>query len=179
MSWPACFVAPIPQNFSHDIAFKRILDAKAEGIVTKEGLYGLHKELESLEKSVSQAIEKGDLEELKNTYPKFMEVNEGHLKKEEDVMMPSIQKMMIAKLPLKKYMCEDILPIVSGSPEWEFFVKYANEILEKYNDGMPRARVFDHALWAVASPEQWAAWSGWMQEVLTEKTYGELLAVLE
>lgn len=156
----------------------RVLDSRAEEIVSKEGLYDIHKELEASEEAVTKAIEKGDMGELKSVYAKFMEVNEAHLKKEEDVMMPSIKKMMMAKQPLKKFMCEDILPTVTGSPDWEFFIKYANVILEKYDGGMPRARVFDHALWAAATPEQWTAWSAWIQEALTEKTFGELQACL-
>ena len=147
--------------------------------MTNEGLYNLHKELLHLEESVSNGIKVGDLDELKLVFPKFMEVNEAHLKKEEDVMMPSIQKMMMEKQPLKKFMCEEILPTVSGSVDWEFFIKYTNEILEKHHGGMPRVRVFDHALWAAATPEEWALWSTWIEETLKEETYNELLAVLE
>ena len=76
-------------------------------------------------------------------------------------------------------MCEEIFPTVSGSVDWEFFIKYSNEILEKHHGGMPRVRVFDHALWAAATPEEWAIWRGWIEETLTEGSYKELLAVLE
>jgi hypothetical protein len=155
-----------------------VLDAKAEGIVTEQGLYGLHTDLDSLGAAVDKAIEKNDMKHLKLAYPKFMEVNEAHLKTEEDVMMPSIQKMMKAKEPLKKFMVVEILPTVKGSPDWEFFIKYANEILDKHNNGMPKARVFDHALWAAATSEEWTTWSAWMKEALTEKTYAQLQAAL-
>lgn len=158
--------------------FFKVLDLKADGIVTTEGLYGLHTDLEIYEKAVNKAIKKKDLKALKIAYPKFMEINEAHLKKEEDVMMPSIQKMMKAQEPLKKFMVVDILPTVKGSPDWEFFIKYANTILDKHHGGMPRARVFDHALWAAATPEEWKTWSVWMKESLSEKTYKELEAVL-
>ena len=53
--------------------------------MTDEGLYVLHKELLHLEESVSNAIRNSDLDELKVVFPKFIEVNEAHLKKEEDV----------------------------------------------------------------------------------------------
>jgi hypothetical protein len=155
-----------------------VLDAKAEGIVTAKGLYGLHKDLESLEAAVNEAVEKNDLKAFKVAYPKFMDVNEAHLKTEEDVMMPSIKKMMMAKEPLKKFMVVEILPTVKGTPDWEFFIKYANTILDKHNNGMPKARVFDHALWAAATPEEWTIWSAWMKEALTEKTYKQLEAAL-
>jgi len=161
------------------IYLHRILDAKADGIVTQQGLYNLHGNLESLETSVSTAIESGDMDALQADYPKFMEENEAHLKQEEDVMMPSIKKMMMAQEPLKKFMCEEILPTVTGSAEdWEFFVKYANQVLEQHHGGMPRARVLDHALWAAATPDEWTVWNAWIRETLSEKTYGELQAVL-
>eukprot|EP00523_Entomoneis_sp_CCMP467_P021177 CAMPEP_0168836962 /NCGR_PEP_ID=MMETSP0727-20121128/4882_1 /TAXON_ID=265536 /ORGANISM="Amphiprora sp., Strain CCMP467" /LENGTH=171 /DNA_ID=CAMNT_0008890371 /DNA_START=42 /DNA_END=554 /DNA_ORIENTATION=- len=64
--------------------FFKILDAKADGIVTQQGLYNLHGNLESLETSVSTAIESGDMDALQADYPKFMEENEAHLKQEED-----------------------------------------------------------------------------------------------
>jgi len=157
---------------------KRVLDLKADGIVTKEGLYDLHSELSTHEKAVVSAIQSSDIVALKNAYPQFQEFNESHLKREEDVMMPSIKRMMTDKQPLKKYMCKEILPTVTGSPNWEFFIKYANEMLEKYHGGMPRARVFDHALWAAATPEEWKVWNVWIKETLSEKTYSELKDVL-
>lgn len=119
-----------------------------------------------------------DLNAAKEAYPKFADSNEAHLKKEEMVMMPSIKKMKMAGKPLKKYMCQDILPLVSASPDFEFFIKYANRILEKHSGGMPKVRVFDHALWAAATPDQWRLWSGWMKEALSEKAFAELEAVL-
>lgn len=119
-----------------------------------------------------------NLDEAKSVYPKFAQENEAHLKKEENVMMPNVKKMKMAGKPLKKFMCQEILPLVTESPDFEFWVKYANRILEKHHNGMPRARVFDHALWAAATPEQWKIWSVWMKEALSEKAYGELQAVL-
>jgi hypothetical protein len=75
-------------------------------------------------------------------------------------------------------MIAEILATVVNSPDFEFFIKYANEMLDKHNGGMPKARVFDHALWAVATPDQWNQWSGWMKESLAEKTYEDLQSVL-
>lgn len=151
---------------------------KADEIVTKRGLYDLHSDLEGYEAAVKKAIEYKDLKALKLAYPKFMELNESHLQKEEDVMMPNIKKMMEAKEPLKKFMVVEILPTIKGSPDFEFFIKYANTILEKHHGGMPRARVFDHALWAAATPDEWATWSVWIKEALTNNTYAQLEAVI-
>lgn len=147
--------------------------------MTKNGLFGLHAELEKIENEVDVACKKSDLVALKKVFPTFHEMNESHLKKEEDVMMPSIMEMKKAGEPMKKMMTQDILPLVSETPDYEFFVKYANEILEKHDGGMPRARVFDHALWAASTPEQWKKVDGWIKETLKESTYQQLQAVLK
>lgn len=165
-------------NDETPLGFFKILDREADGVVTKEGLYNLHTELDKLEQNVQNAMSASDLAKAKEIYPEFSGQNEAHLKKEEAVMMPNIKKMMMAKKPLKKFMCTEILPLVTETPDFEFFVKYANEILEKHSGGMPRARVFDHALWAASTPEQWTKWNSWIKETLSEKTYMELEAVL-
>lgn len=147
-------------------------------MVSKNDLYGLHTDIDKMEKQVDAACKKSDLATLKKVFPAFYEMNESHLKKEEDVMMPSIMEMKKAGEPLKKFMIQDILPLVSETSDYEFFVKYANEILEKHDGGMSRARVFDHALWAVSTPEQWQKVDGWIKETLKESTYQELQAVI-
>jgi hypothetical protein len=154
------------------------LDAKADEIVSKNGLYDLHTQLDSLEQTVSDAMASEDMDGLIVAFPKYMESNEAHLAKEENVMMPAIMTMMKAQLPLKQFMTQDILPTVTGSDDWEFFIKHANQVLEKHHGGMPRARVFDHALWGAATPEQWTVWNSWIKESLSEPLYEELQAIL-
>ena len=155
------------------------MDTKAEEIVTKNGLYELHTELDALEQAVSDAMAAMDMDALAVAFPRYMERNEAHLSKEESVMMPAIMTMMKAQLPLKQFMTQDILPTVTGnSDDWEFFVKHANQVLEKHHGDMARARVFDHALWAAATPEQWAIWNSWIKESLSETLYEELQAIL-
>lgn len=149
-------------------------------MVSENGLYDLHEQLDSLEHQVASAIESGNIADLKQVFPKFLDFNENHLKQEEDVMMPSIQAMAKAGEPMKKYMVEDILPTVSESDDFEFFVKYANKVLEKHDGGMPRVRVFDHALWAAATPAQWAVWNKWIEESLEDgKLYAELQSLIK
>lgn len=157
---------------------QRILDEKRDGVVTKNGLYGLHSELDKVEKEVDVACKKSDLQALKTAFPAFQEMNESHLTKEEDIMMPSIMELKVAGEPMKKLMTQDILPLVSETPDYEFFVKFANEILEKHDGGMHRARIFDHALWAASTPEQWKEVDGWIKETLQESTYNELHVML-
>lgn len=92
--------------------------------------------------------------------------------------MPAIMQMMKAGEPLKKYMIDDILAVIVNSPDYEFWIKYANQVLEKHHGGMPRARVFDHALWAAATPDQWQQWEEWIKDTLKDETYEELKQVL-
>jgi len=148
--------------------------------VSENGLFGLHEQLDDLEMQVDNAIEKGDMNSLKSAFPEFMAFNEQHLSKEEDVMMPSIQSMSEAGEPMKKYMVEEILPTAAESDDFEFFLKYANKMLEKHHGGMPRARVFDHALWAASTPAQWSVWSTWIEESLEDgKLYAEIQSFIE
>lgn len=155
------------------------MDVEADGIVTNNGLHALHTQVDALEAAVNTAIAESDIAKLQEAYPKFMEFNEAHLKMEEDVMMPSIKKMMKAEKPLKKYMVQDILPTVKSSPDWEYFIRYANEILEKHSNGMPRAFVFDHALWAASSPEEWNVWSKWIEDSLSDMAWQKVAAACE
>ncbi|GAX10189.1 hypothetical protein FisN_3Lh384 [Fistulifera solaris] len=158
--------------------FFQVLDEKRDGVVTKNGLHVLHAELDKVEKAVDVACKKSDLRALKEAFPKFQEMNESHLKKEEDIMMPNVMEMKKAGEPMKKIMTHDILPLVSETSDYEFFVKYANQVLEKHHGGMPRARVFDHALWAASTPEEWKKVDGWIKNTLHESTYKQLQAVL-
>jgi hypothetical protein len=93
-------------------------------------------------------------------------------------MMPKIMEMVKGGISLKKVMQEELLPMVSESLDFEFFVKFANEILEKHTENMPRVRVFDHALWAVSSPEGWKKYDQWIKETLKNKSYQEVQAAI-
>ena len=157
----------------------RILDERVDGLASDNGLYDLHEELELMENQVSAALDSDDMDGLKGSFPAFVKFNEEHLQHEEDIMMPNVQKMAKAGEPMKKYMVEEILPTVLDD-DFEFFVKYANQMLEKYDGGMPRARVFDHALWAAATPDQWKVWTKWIEESLSDKAiYAEIQGLTE
>ena len=93
-------------------------------------------------------------------------------------MMPKVMEMKKMGKPLKKYMKEELLATIVNTPDFEFFVKFANEILERHSEGMPRVRVFDHALWAVSTPEQWKVYDKWIKDTLPDKSYQEIQAVL-
>jgi hypothetical protein len=93
-------------------------------------------------------------------------------------MMPNVMEMVKGGISLKKVMQEEILPMVSESLDFKFFVKFANEILEKHTENMPCVRVFDHALWAVSTPEEWKKYDQWIKETLTKKSYKEVQAAI-
>ena len=124
-----------------------------------------------------KALESKNVDSMKSTYAEFEELNLAHLKLEEDFMMPSVMSMVKAGKPMKKFMIEEILANVKED-EMEFFIKYANRVLEQHSGGQPRVRVFDHALYAVATPEQWKLWDSYIKDTVNEKTYGELHAVI-
>jgi hypothetical protein len=147
-------------------------------IAEKEHLHDDHVTLEEKEHALAKAFEASDLEAVKSTFAAFDEFNLAHLKKEEAVMMPKVMQMVKGGISLKKVMLEELLPLVSGSPDFEFFVKFANEILEKHPENMPRVRVFDHALWAVSTPEEWKKCDQWIKETLTPKSYQEVQAAI-
>jgi hypothetical protein len=74
-------------------------------------------------------------------------------------------------------MMEEILPLV-GDDE-EFFFKHACVTLEKHDGGMPRARVFVHALWAVSTPEQWSKRKKFVKGGLAKSTWKEIEGLTE
>jgi hypothetical protein len=147
-------------------------------IAEKEHLHDDHVSLGEKEHAVAKAFEASDLEAVKSTFAAFDEFNLAHLKKEEGVMMPKVMEMVKGGISLKKVMLEELLPMVSDSLDFEFFVKFANEILEKHPENMPRVRVFDHALWAVSTPEEWEKYDQWIKDTLTTKSYDEVQAAI-
>jgi len=151
----------------------RLLDKNFENIAKEQGLYDDHVELNKLEEAVDAAFEKGDKKEIKEAFDAFAKANTSHLEKEESIMMPKIKEFIAGGHPMKKYMQEELLATVSDD-QMEHFIKFANEILEKHSEGEPRVRVFDHALKAASTPEQWAKWDAWIKESLSKKSYKEV-----
>jgi hypothetical protein len=147
-------------------------------IAEEEHLHDLHVSLEEKEHALTDAFEASDLEAVTSAFAAFDEFNLAHLKKEEAVMMPKVMEMVKGGISLKKLMVEELLPMVSESLDFEFFVKFANEILEKHPENMPRVRVFDHALWAVSTPDEWKKYDRWIKESLTPTTYQEVQDVI-
>ena len=74
---------------------------------------------------------------------------------------------------LKEVMNTEILPCAKAG-DFEFWVKTAVGTLEKHAEGKPRARVFAHALWGLASDAEWAAWEPWIKAALTADGFASM-----
>lgn len=152
----------------------KLLNEKFDGAADEAKLSESHAILHTMEEAVEEAFKEKNMEKLKAAFSEYDTENLDHLVKEEDVMMPKVAQMQKDGHPLKKYMTEEILATVIDSPDFEFFIKFGNQILEKHPQGQPRVRVWDHALWAVATEEQWVVWDAWIKETLKPESYQEL-----
>jgi len=163
----------------------KLVDEHADDAAKKGKLRHSHETLYELEEDVVDIFEKApDMDRAKDIFPIFRKENEAHLTEEEDILMPSIQKMMKQGLPIKQYIKTDILPVLTmkeDKHDLEFFIRFANQVLERHDnvDGKPRVRVFDHGLWALATAEEWKVWSVWIKESLSPEKYAEVEGVIE
>ena len=151
-----------------------ILDELDDNVAEQKGLRHHHQHLYEYEEDIRDAFaHSADVSEaVKVSFQAFQKENLEHLELEENIMMPSIMKLAKAGKPMKQYMVEDIFSLLPEE-HLEFFIKFSNQMLEKHKEGMPRARVFNHALWAIATPEQWELWSSWIERALTPDEYKE------
>ena len=159
-----------------------LMDEKAENAATNAGLRQQHEGLDTLETQVRTAFAENQLESLKDLFPKFVQANEAHLVLEEKVLMPSIQTMMKAGVPMKKHIKTDLLPAILY--DMEFFVQFSCRSLEAYEkqqpqQQQPKTRVFCQALWAVASPTEWKQWKEWMKCSLSANKYNAVMGAIE
>lgn len=160
----------------------KLVDDHADNAAKKQGLRHHHSNLYELEEDVVDVFENApDIQRAKDIYPIFRQENEEHLKEEENILMPAIQKMMKNGVNVKKYIKKDIMPILLHQEgDLEFFLRFGNEVLERHDNApdKPRVRVFDHAFWALASKEEWAKWKVWIQDSLSPEKYAELDAAI-
>ena len=98
----------------------------------------------------------------------------------QDVMMPMVQKIAASGVNMKAVVAEHILPCaVAAATErggFSFFIGHAMKMLEKYPGGMPRARVFAHAVKSIASPDQWKDWHPIVKANLSPSLYATIKA---
>jgi hypothetical protein len=162
----------------------RLINDHSDGAAEAAGLMDCHRTLYELEEDVRDIFDRApDVERAKHIYPVFMKENDKHLTEEENVLMPAIQKMIQQGVPVGKYLKTEVLPLVlKREGDMEFFIRFANETLERHDNqgpGQPRVRVFDHALWALATPEQWKEWTVWIEESLSPEKYLEITTAIK
>ena len=158
----------------------RMMDDHVGGVTTEAKLLNNHEELENAEKELDRVFGNSkDSESIKKMFAAFMEDNEAHLLAEEKVLMPSVQKMMKNGVKVKKHLKVEVLSVLLREKgDIEFFLRFGNEILQRHDNipDQPRVRVFNHAFWAVATPEQWRQWNQWIKESLPPAKYEEVHA---
>lgn len=153
--------------------FFSILNDHFDGLAKKEGLHDAHPKVEAAEHKVAEVLSSADLAAVKLAFKEFQAANDPHLKHEEDVMMPKVMALKQSGVNLKQEMATKILPAALAG-DFKFFVTFAMTTLEKHSGGMPRARVFAHALWGVATDTQWDTWEPWVKEGLSDSLFAEM-----
>lgn len=100
-----------------------------------------------------------DADALRAAFETYRSAAEAHLKHEEDVMMPLVARLPTPKAPKFAQWCVSA-GIAHGG--FEHFVAHGVESLARHgstkNSPAGATRVWVHALKAVCSPEQWAAY---------------------
>jgi len=164
---------------SSPLGFFHVLDQKCQNVATENDLFSQHEDLEKKSSEISSLLDEksDDPDAILKIFDEFASLNEAHLKKEEDIMMPKVMEMKKAGVPLKKVMMEDLLPAVKDDEE--FFFGHACSTLEKHHENMPRARVFAHALFAASTPEQWSSRKEIVKSSLSDTTWAEIEGLTE
>lgn len=164
---------------SSPIGMFAVLDGKVDNIASKNNLSGNHDSLLKVEKVVSNAMVGDSLDDsIVSAFAAFKEENLKHLETEENIMMPSVMKIAKSGENVKSIINTEIWPMLGVDNE-KFFIQYANEILQDHEEGMPRTRVFDHALWAISSQDQWETRDAWIKEVLRPEKYDEVQKAIQ
>lgn len=78
----------------------KLLDDEYESVATESGLYTAHAKLDSLEHELDAVVEAAaneggeqSWEAVRQKFDAFKELNESHLKKEEEVMMKRVRML--------------------------------------------------------------------------------------
>lgn len=151
------------------------LDEQFADVAKEKGLRLQHRALHEKEAAVGRALKRRSAKTLRDAWPAYREANEAHLAKEEEVMMPKVAELVKAGHNMPLAIRSHMLPAAGGDAHLSFFIEFAMRTLEKHHGGMPRARVFAHALAAAAGSEaEWARWRGHVQAGLSADAYANL-----
>lgn len=161
-----------------------MLDERGDGLAMSAGLRDLHVNIDAAEKAIQDMTEDdgAELDALKTKWAEFEELNEAHLKKEEDIIMPQIMKMAKSGVNMKEIMREDVLAGVwdeANIEEFKEWVTISVRTLENYFPKAPKARVWIHALMASCTPEQWRVFLPAVKAGLSEELYTSINDLIE
>lgn len=173
--------------------FFTALDERFENVVVEAKLREAHDELEVAEAVLHAAMETDDLVTIQNAFSTFQAINEAHLLDEEAVMMVKVAEMKANGVDLVELMTTELLALVvqkgkkgkAKHNQFKFFVQHANRILQDepevtiLDQVVNKATVFDQALWACATPNEWKEWKKWIAKSLKRETYQEVIAVIK
>jgi hypothetical protein len=152
--------------------FFAVLDEHFDNIAVRENLRGDHSVLDSAEKALESSLAgMASFTDIQQAFTHFQAINDAHLVKEESIMMPHIPKLKEKGLNLKDIMNRELLALIVESPDFKFFIQFANRVLEKMN----KVVVFDQALMACANAEQKKHWEVWIQESLSPSMFEEVM----
>ena len=150
------------------------MDHKFDNVATKAGLRQDHEAVDEVEAEAMRAVQARDGEAFSMAFVEYQQINIDHMEKEEKAMMPKVKEMIKEGASMRQLVRDELMALIVDSPDMEHFVKYANEILVRHADNMPRARVFDHALLAVSTPQEWDKYDAWIKETMPDEVYQEI-----
>lgn len=152
-----------------------ILNEKFNNCAINEGLISNHVDLETSLELIDKYNSLRDFQNAFKNWPEFRDLNERHLKAEEDIMMPKVQEMHKLDLPIKKILVEDIVSAAWDAKDFgKEFVEVACWVLEKHHGGAPRARVFLHALKVISDQNRWNKWLPFIKSGLSKELYSQI-----
>jgi hypothetical protein len=135
-----------------------MLDHYFDGAADAEVFKQEHVHEHALQDVVTAAISDGPVA-LRTAFEAYRAMAEAHLKHEEDVMMPLVQRLPTPKAPKFAQWCVSAGVAHGG---FEHFVAHGVESLGTHGSGKNTpagaTRVFVHSLKSVCSPEEWAAY---------------------
>jgi len=152
--------------------FFAVLNENFNNIAVSEGLEAHHSQLNNATRIMEGYFYEKDYRSLISNWSNYRKLNEKHLIAEEEIMMPKVQEMHKLGFPIKKNLAEDI--VSAAWDEVNFgseFVQVACWVLEKHHGGMPRARVFIHALKSITDEQRWAKWLPYVKAGLSPEQY--------
>jgi len=158
----------------------QMMDDHIDNAAKTAGLRNLNPMLAALAQKVKYClVKKPHLGTAQRVFPDWMDRNEYVLLKKEDVLLPSVQAMVLEDHPIKQYIRTYMMPVLTNNPfDMMFFIQFANQVLERHDSG-GRVRMFDQALWSVATPAQWELWSTWMETALSPTKYEEVIGQIK